>query len=439
MLLKSTIREITKSLGRYFAIIAIVALGVGYFAGLVQSRDVMVTTVDGLLKKQNLHDFEMISTLGFTSKDVDKIEENLAQGSDKIAVDKVEGFKAKDFVYMDKENVERVIKAISVPKNNVDMPKLSEGRMPKKQSECVADNSIFSSKDIGKTIKIKNSDKSLGKKITNTLKGRASSDFKVNSFKIVGLVSSPLFLNQGKGYSNLGNGTIYSYVYVPRKAFDFNYFTSVAITLKDRPKIYSKEYEKLVEDSRDKASDVLTKASDDRYDNLVSDAKKKANANFKKVGLPKAPDFVIKDAVSKIQKPTTYLLDRKHNAGYATFESDSNIVRGIANVFPAFFFLVAALVVMTSMARLVDEQRTEIGVLKALGYKDYAILGKYMFYAVSATFIGAVLGFLGGSYIFPTTIWDAYQAFYHFDTPIKYPHKIMFGVATLVVCIAGSA
>lgn len=439
MLLKSTIREITKSLGRYFAIIAIVALGVGFFAGLVQSRDVMVTTVDGLLKKQNLHDFEMISTLGFTSKDVDKIEENLTQGSDKIAIDKVEGFKAKDFVYMDKENVERVVKAISVPRNNVDMPKLSEGRMPKKQSECVADNSIFSSKDIGKTIKIKNSDKSLGKKITNTLKGRASSDFKVNSFKIVGLVSSPLFLNQEKGYSNLGNGTIYSYVYVPRKAFDFNYFTSVAVTLKYRPKIYSKEYEKLVEDSRDKVSDVLTKASDDRYDNLVSDAKKKANANFKKVGLPKAPDFVVKDAVSKIQKPTTYLLDRKHNAGYATFESDSNIVRGIANVFPAFFFLVAALVVMTSMARLVDEQRTEIGVLKALGYKDSAILGKYMFYAVSATFIGAVLGFLGGSYIFPTTIWDAYQAFYHFDTPIKYPHNIMFGVATLAVCIAGSA
>ena len=439
MLLKSTIREITKSLGRYFAIIAIVALGVGFFAGLVQSRDVMVTTVDGLLKKQNLHDFEMVSTLGFTSKDVDKIEKNLAQGSDKIPVDKVEGFKAKDFVYMDKENVERVIKAISVPENNIDMPKLSEGRMPKKQSECVADNSIFSSNDIGKTIKIKNSDKSLGKKITNTLKGRASSDFKVNSFKIVGLVSSPLFLNQEKGYSNLGNGTIYSYVYVPRKAFDFNYFTSVAISLKDRPKIYSKEYEKLVENSRDKFSDVLTKAADDRYDNLVSEAKAKANAKFKKVGLPKAPDFVLNEAVSKVQKPTTYLLDRKHNAGYATFESDSNIVRGIANVFPAFFFLVAALVVMTSMARLVDEQRTEIGVLKALGYKDSAILGKYMFYAVSATFIGAVLGFLGGSYIFPTTIWDAYQSFYHFDTPIEYPHNLAFGVATLAVCIAGSA
>ena len=439
MLLKSTIREITKSLGRYFAIIAIVALGVGFFAGLVQSRDVMVTTVDGLLNKQNMHDFEMISTLGFTGKDINKIEDSLSKGNNKIPLDKVEGFKSKDFVYMDNEDVERVIKAISMPKNHVDMPKLSEGRMPTKSSECVADNSIFDSNDIGKTIKIKNSDKSLIKKAENTFKGRASSDFKVNSFKIVGLVSSPIFLNQEKGYSNLGNGTVYSYVYVPGKAFDFKYFTSVALTIKNRPKIYTKEYEDAIEDSRDKVSDVLTKVSNDRYDRLVSDAKKQANAKFKKVGLAKAPDFVIKEAVSKIQKPTTYLFDRNHNAGYATFESDSNIVRGIANVFPAFFFLVAALVVMTSMARLVDEQRTEIGVLKALGYKDSVILGKYLFYAVSATFIGAVLGYLGGSYVFPTTIWDAYQSFYHFDTPINYPHNVALGIATLAVCIAGSA
>ena len=178
MLLKSTIREITKSLGRYFAIIAIVALGVGFFAGLVQSRDVMVTTVDGLLNKQNMHDFEMISTLGFTGKDINKIEDSLSKGNNKIPLDKVEGFKSKDFVYMDNEDVERVIKAISMPKNHVDMPKLSEGRMPTKSSECVADNGIFDSNDIGKTIKIKNSDKSLIKKAENTFKGRASSDFK---------------------------------------------------------------------------------------------------------------------------------------------------------------------------------------------------------------------------------------------------------------------
>ena len=439
MLLKSTIREITKSLGRYFAIIAIVALGVGFFAGLVQSRDVMVATVDGLLNKQNMHDFEMISTIGFTDKDIKKIEENLTQGSNKISFDKIEGFKSKDFVYMDTEDVERVIKAISTPQNHVDMPKLSDGRMPKKPSECVADNSIFSSKDIGKTIKIKNSDKSLIKKAANTLSGKASSDFTVNSFKIVGLVSSPIFLNQEKGYSNLGNGTVYSYIYVPRSAFDFSHFTSAALTLKNRPKIYTKEYENTVEESRDKVSSVLTKVSNDRYQRLLSDAKKQANAKFQKLGLQKAPNFVLKNAISDIEKPTTYLLDRKHNAGYSTFESDSNIVRGIANVFPAFFFLVAALVVMTSMARLVDEQRTEIGVLKALGYKDSAILGKYMFYAVSATFIGAVLGYLGGSYVFPTTIWDAYQSFYHFDTPINYPHNVSLGIATLAVCVAGSA
>ncbi len=74
--------------------------------------------------------------------------------------------------------------------------------------------------------------------------------------------------------------------------------------------------------------------------------------------------------------------------GYACFESDSNIVDGIAKIFPVFFFLVAALVCMTTMTRMVEEQRTQIGVLKALGYSNGAVIGKYLFYSGSAAFIG---------------------------------------------------
>ena len=78
------------------------------------------------------------------------------------------------------------------------------------------------------------------------------------------------------------------------------------------------------------------------------------------------------------------MLGRDTNVGYVCFESDSGIVDGVADVFPIFFFLVAALVCVTTMNRMVEEQRTQIGVLKALGYSEHTIMAKYMFYSGSA-------------------------------------------------------
>lgn len=116
--------------------------------------------------------------------------------------------------------------------------------------------------------------------------------------------------------------------------------------------------------------------------------------------------------VEEIEKPETYVLGRETNIGYACFENDSAIVDGVADVFPIFFFLVAALVCITTMNRMVEEQRTQIGVLKALGYSEAAIMGKYLFYSGSAALTGAVLGFLAGSFIFPTVIWRVYGIMY---------------------------
>ena len=118
--------------------------------------------------------------------------------------------------------------------------------------------------------------------------------------------------------------------------------------------------------------------------------------------------------VDDIEPATLYALNRKTNIGYACFESDSQIVQGISTVFPLFFLLVAALVCTTTMARMVDEERTEIGTLKALGYSKGAIMSKYLFYSGSAAFIGALIGYFGGSYLFPRVIWMAYDIMYGF-------------------------
>ncbi len=116
--------------------------------------------------------------------------------------------------------------------------------------------------------------------------------------------------------------------------------------------------------------------------------------------------------ISEIEKPDTYVLDRETNIGYACFESDSEIVEQVAKVFPIFFILVAALVCMTTMSRMVEEQRTQIGTLKALGYSEISIMGKFTFYSGSAAVIGCILGYAVGTALFPQVIWMSYQLMY---------------------------
>ena len=120
------------------------------------------------------------------------------------------------------------------------------------------------------------------------------------------------------------------------------------------------------------------------------------------------------DELAKLENPDVFILNRSSNVGYACFESDSDIVRGVSKVFPLFFFAVAALVCITTMTRMVDEQRTQAGVLKALGYSNSAILSQYFLYAGTASLLGCVLGIAAGSYFLPKMIWHAYNIMYGF-------------------------
>ncbi len=148
-----------------------------------------------------------------------------------------------------------------------------------------------------------------------------------------------------------------------------------------------------------------------------------------------------RDELAKIEEPDDYVLTRDTNIGYACYESDSSIVAAIANVFPVFFFLVAALICMTTMNRMVEEQRTQIGVLKALGYSNAAIMGKYLYYAGSAATVGAVLGCAVGTWLFPRVIWMGYGIMYsmgdiqyYFDIPMA-----LLSLAAALLCSMGAA
>lgn len=138
--------------------------------------------------------------------------------------------------------------------------------------------------------------------------------------------------------------------------------------------------------------------------------------------------------IDDIKTPDTYVLGRDTNVGYACFENDSSIIDGIANVFPVFFFLVAALVCMTTMNRMVEEQRTQIGVLKALGYSEASIMGKYLFYSGSAALIGSVAGFFVGTIMLPYVIWVVYKIMYRLGS-FYYVFDAKLALISLVVAI----
>lgn len=112
--------------------------------------------------------------------------------------------------------------------------------------------------------------------------------------------------------------------------------------------------------------------------------------------------------IDAFEAPEVYALARTTNVGYLALDNNSDIVAGVARVFPAFFLLVAALVCVTTMTRMVEEERTQIGTLKALGYRSGEIIAKYLAYAGSAALIGCTLGVLLGSVVFPVILWEAY-------------------------------
>ena len=141
-----------------------------------------------------------------------------------------------------------------------------------------------------------------------------------------------------------------------------------------------------------------------------------------------------KEKILEIEKPTIYILDRNSNAGYVSF------IENIGKVFPIVFFIVATLISLTSMTRMVEEQRMYIGTLKALGYNKLQITSKYIIYASLACIIGSFLGMCVGFVVLPKIIWMMYGMMYQMtDISINFNMKYgMMGLILISICIIGA-
>ncbi len=556
MMKKTTIREIKHSFGRYFAILAIVALGVGFFTGLKVTKKAMTISADRYLTDGQLYDFRLLSTLGFEASDVDTLME-------KEDVRSVEGAVFADIIYVDANHNDTVIKAHSLTED-INQVILTAGRMPKEPDECVVDALVFTEDAIGTTLQLSenNSDDDLDK-------------FSYKEYTITGIVKSPSYIQFERGNTSIGNGKINGFMYLKREGFSMDIDTEIYVKFDKDYRIYSEEYEDYVEQKKALWETYCEEQGERRYQSIVSDAKKEYNDKltefedekakgqqelddalkeiedarfeildgekqiadaYKEISdnekvlnakekeldaarkeldankemlcmLPYIPEEVtmqlnatqkqidegqiaiedgkkqirdakasladktkeleeakskleegeqeyadglqefeeqiadaeakLKDAweeINHISKPDTYVLGRDTNIGYVCFENDANIVNGIANVFPVFFFLVAALVCMTTMNRMVDEQRTQIGILKALGYNEFKIMSKYLFYSGSAAVLGSVMGYFLGTKFFPMLIWNTYKLMYMMGG-LDYVFDLPLAIISLTVAL----
>ena len=144
------------------------------------------------------------------------------------------------------------------------------------------------------------------------------------------------------------------------------------------------------------------------------------------------------EALAELKEPEWFALDLRKNAGFASYIQDTDRVAAIGLVFPLVFFLVAALVSLTNMTRMVEDDRTVIGVMKALGYGRMAIASKYLIYAGLATVGGILLGVAVGSVLFPRVIADAYGILYTLPTvltPVNVENSLLAGVGALVCAV----
>lgn len=417
---KNIYRDVFSSLSRFLAIVIITALGAFVFCGLRATAPDMENTADKYYKASALMDYRLLSSVGFDEDDLEALR------NEPYVASVFPAYRADVLVSAPEGGGAVRLHTLARGDNNALVNALDfvEGRGIESPNECLIGSATFREEmaaKIGDIIRVTDENK------TDTLDMLA-----VREFTVVGIVRSPLYITNFVGGTDIGSGTLANFLYVDEKAFDLPVYTELFITAVGKGELsaFTDEYKTLIADG----VAALEKFANTRamvwYDNIYNEAfaelinaENELNAERAKpyAELPEVKrqldeaEAEIADGyaeLAKLKRPTWYVYDRESNPGYAGFGSDAGRINALALTIPVFFFLVAALVCLTTMTRMVEEQRTQIGAIKALGFRRGQIMFKFMLYATVASVVGSVIGIAAGLFVFPVTIWDAYKIMY---------------------------
>ena len=255
MLATMTIREIRNTFGRFFAVFAIIGIGVGFFSGVRITTPVMINTVNNYYQENRLYDYRAVSTLGWEDSEVQQL--SAADG-----VRYAEGAWQYDVLCEAKDGSNGVYKVHSIT-NEVNYLQIIEGRLPKKDTECLIDAENRLGLSLGDTIIFSDANE------TDTLDA-----FAHTSYTVAGFVESSLYINFERGNTSIGNGTVYGFMYLPRQSFSAEYYTDIYVKLDSDEVIYSDAYKEQMDRLRPVWEDLIQSAADKRYDRIYSDAEK---------------------------------------------------------------------------------------------------------------------------------------------------------------------
>ncbi len=411
--LKNLLREIKRTFTKFLSIFAICALGVAFFAGIRATSPDMKEAGDRLYNTYNLSDISVISTSGLTADNIRDLEsiEGIQAVRASLFVDAMArgtGEKEKNLRLYSmpiklKSEYAPLIDLIpdygidTSPEYEMNGVEIVSGRMPLNDTETALDYTLE-----GSLVK------QLGDEITLTTAGGTV------TLRVVGFIRSPMYISMfERGTSSIGNGTSDGFAYASGNAISSlgtklpvmsllnTYYTraDIVISGKEGLSAYSDEYEALVNEVTD------------RIENYAS-----------------------------TQSGTWYIQDRSGNPGYSDYSENTDRIAAVGDVFPLIFFIVAALVCLTTMTRMVEEQRIEMGTMKALGYGGWQIAMKYAVYAMSACISGGVVGAIIGFKLFPYVIMKGYSIMYYLgklETPYRADIAFM-AIAAMAVCTAAA-
>ena len=262
-LIKDSFREIRYTFKRFLSILLIVFLGVGFFAGVKATSPDMEKTLDAYFDQETAYDIEVLSTLGLKDEDIAKLKE----------IEEIENVEASYSVdaLVHTDSKEIVVKVSSVPEtiNNLT---LLQGKLPEAKQECVVEESFLEGTgyQIGDTITIE-------PEMLQDEEGNDTSMLTETEFTIVGTVQSPLYISHSRGSSKLGSGKIEYYLFVPKQAIDFPFYTELYMTVKDVKQLNtaSDTYTDTISEIKEKVEAVGETRKQERYDEIVAEANQK--------------------------------------------------------------------------------------------------------------------------------------------------------------------
>ncbi len=269
-LLHDILVEIRRTHNRYLSILCIVLLGVGFFAGIKSTCPDMKETAQQYFEDQNLMDMHLKSSMGFTEEDVDslKAQEDIACVSPSYSVDAFVEPAEGDPMLVRAWSWEN---GAQEQEDTVNMPVLKEGRWPEKENECLVEHGMYS----GESFQV-------GQTITLFLEeGDLSESLKTQTFTIVGVVESPMYINFERGSSSVGNGSIRSFLYLPEDAFAYEVYTDVFLTYKDTQGLpfYEDEYQDVMDEKTPVLEQLAEEQEQTRHDDIYNEAKSAIDAS----------------------------------------------------------------------------------------------------------------------------------------------------------------